>query len=190
MADPSLSAHAGVPAQRERPHAGRMAQARALASKSLQLQRRNVRSNACLVAAPILFCILLLALQFSLNRLMTGSEFQVCVCVCGACRTAAGVALHVRGLVLTPTLLLLRCPMHGILHAVQCGCQCTQCCFDVDPSNCTVQTDSPCAHTCLQRNASNCGLQFSVGAQAAACSIAHPSTWPPILQVCGAGWRR
>jgi hypothetical protein len=38
---------------------------------------------------------------------------------------------------------------------------------------------------CKTYNKSNCGVQYSDQQNAAYCAIDTPSTWPPLLQVCG-----
>jgi hypothetical protein len=61
-----------------KPHTASLAeQARALYRKSATFQMRNITTNVCIVSAPVLFCILLLLLQVGVQKLMSGSEFQV-----------------------------------------------------------------------------------------------------------------
>jgi hypothetical protein len=41
-------------------------------------QRRNLCSNICLLSAPIFFCVMLLAVQVAINRLLlTGEDYEV-----------------------------------------------------------------------------------------------------------------
>lgn len=55
-----------------------MAQAGALWRKNAVYQRRNVGTNACLLCAPILFCLLLLVVQVAVTKLLlTGENYQV-----------------------------------------------------------------------------------------------------------------
>jgi hypothetical protein len=72
---------------------------------------------------------------------------------------------------------------HLLLCCLQCGCQCTKCCYGGRKDNCTSLANSTCPYTCLERNNSNCGLQFSVGTQVAFCDMQHPSAWPAVIQV-------
>jgi hypothetical protein len=54
------------------------AQAGALYRKNAVYQRRNLCSNVCLLSAPIFFCLMLLAVQLSINKLLlTGPDFEV-----------------------------------------------------------------------------------------------------------------
>lgn len=69
----------------------------------------------------------------------------------------------------------------GVL--LQCGCQCTKCCFNGDRSNCTSVELGTCQYDCLERNKSSCGVQFSTPQQSVFCAIPHTSSWPAILQV-------
>jgi hypothetical protein len=66
---------------------------------------------------------------------------------------------------------------------LQCGCQCTQCCFNGDANNCTRMEMTPCPYECKAYNRSACGIQFSKPRQAPFCAIPHTSSWPAILQV-------
>lgn len=61
-------------------HASLKAQAGALYRKNAVYQRRNLCSNICLLSAPIFFCIMLLAVQVAINRLLlTGEDYEVCI---------------------------------------------------------------------------------------------------------------
>jgi hypothetical protein len=54
------------------------AQANALYRKNAVYQRRNMCSNVCLLSAPIFFCLMLLAVQVAINRLLlTGEDYEV-----------------------------------------------------------------------------------------------------------------
>lgn len=73
---------AGAPLQSE-PKRGATfsSQARALYRKNAVYQRRNWCSNACLLAAPIFFCLLLFIVQIAVNKLLlTGENFEVRAC--------------------------------------------------------------------------------------------------------------
>jgi hypothetical protein len=70
-----------------------------------------------------------------------------------------------------------------VCFRVQCGCQCTRCCFNGDPSNCTSITQGTCPYECLQHNKSHCGVAFSTPSQYPFCDLDHTSSWPAILQV-------
>jgi hypothetical protein len=53
-------------------------QASALYRKNAVFQRRNWCSNACLLSAPIFFCLLLLGIQVAINKLLlTGEDYAV-----------------------------------------------------------------------------------------------------------------
>eukprot|EP00878_Enallax_costatus_P041799 GHUV01048687.1.p1 GENE.GHUV01048687.1~~GHUV01048687.1.p1 ORF type:complete len:147 (+),score=50.20 GHUV01048687.1:540-980(+) len=52
-------------------------QAGALLRKNAQYQRRNIGTNLCLLASPIVFCVLLLVVQVALNKLLTGDDYKV-----------------------------------------------------------------------------------------------------------------
>lgn len=52
-------------------------QAGALFRKNAVFQRRNMGTNVCLLASPIVFCVMLLVVQVALNRLLTGENFEV-----------------------------------------------------------------------------------------------------------------
>ncbi|KAG0592931.1 hypothetical protein KC19_1G291300 [Ceratodon purpureus] len=54
-------------------------QANALFRKNLTFQKRNWRTNCCLVFFPIFLCILLVVIQTAINNLLSGSDFQ-CGC--------------------------------------------------------------------------------------------------------------
>jgi len=59
-------------------HASLRAQAGALYRKNAVYQRRNLCSNICLLSAPIFFCVMLLAVQVAINRLLlTGDDYEV-----------------------------------------------------------------------------------------------------------------
>ena len=74
----------------------------------------------------------------------------------------------------------------------ECGCQCSQCCYGGDASNCTKLLSGYCntdnGFSCLSTNSSACGPQFSSGQQAAFCSIPSPSNWPAIINVSLCAW--
>jgi hypothetical protein len=64
------------------PIAGRGAtfrsQAGALYRKNAVYQKRNWCSNACLLSAPIFFCLLLFGIQIAINKLLlTGEDYAV-----------------------------------------------------------------------------------------------------------------
>ncbi|GFR42637.1 hypothetical protein Agub_g3573 [Astrephomene gubernaculifera] len=60
-------------------------QANALLRKSATYQKRNVRTNICLLSSPIFFCILLLIIKQLVNNVFfTGQDF-VCGCKCVQC---------------------------------------------------------------------------------------------------------
>jgi hypothetical protein len=80
-ASPAAAAAAGHGQQQEQQqpgHASLKAQAGALYRKNAVYQRRNLCSNICLLSAPIFFCIMLLAVQVAINRLLlTGEDYEV-----------------------------------------------------------------------------------------------------------------
>ncbi len=45
------------------------------------LQKRNCRTNTCLISFPIIICLLLFIFQLLINKVFNGSEFQ-CGCQC------------------------------------------------------------------------------------------------------------
>lgn len=54
------------------------AQANALLRKSATYQKRNVRTNICLLSSPIFFCLLLLIIRILVNNVfLTGPDFEV-----------------------------------------------------------------------------------------------------------------
>lgn len=74
-------AGAGVPASHR---ASMRGQAAALYRKNATFQRRNACSNVCLLSAPIFFCLMLLAIQVAINRLLlTGDDYEVCAMMGG-----------------------------------------------------------------------------------------------------------
>ncbi|KAG2490617.1 hypothetical protein HYH03_011009 [Edaphochlamys debaryana] len=65
--------------------AGFGAQANALLRKSAVYQKRNVRTNICLLSSPIFFCLILLFIKILVNRVfLTGVDFE-CGCQCVQC---------------------------------------------------------------------------------------------------------
>ncbi|KAG2425810.1 hypothetical protein HXX76_013435 [Chlamydomonas incerta] len=61
------------------------AQANALLRKSATYQKRNVRTNICLLSSPIFFCLLLLFIRILVNKVfLTGPDFE-CGCQCLSC---------------------------------------------------------------------------------------------------------
>ncbi|KAF8065710.1 ABCA3 [Scenedesmus sp. PABB004] len=74
---------AGGAAQGQR--ASLRAQAGALYRKNAAFQARHMCSNVCLLSAPIFFCLMLLAVQVAINRLLlTGADYE-CGCQCTRC---------------------------------------------------------------------------------------------------------
>jgi hypothetical protein len=49
-------------------------QAGALFKKNVVFQKRNYKSNCCLISAPILFCVLLFMIQTVVNRVLLNSD--------------------------------------------------------------------------------------------------------------------
>ncbi|KXZ51666.1 hypothetical protein GPECTOR_11g119 [Gonium pectorale] len=65
--------------------AGFGAQANALLRKSATYQKRNVRTNICLLSSPIFFCLILLFIKILVDRLfLAGVDFE-CGCRCVRC---------------------------------------------------------------------------------------------------------
>lgn len=61
------------------------------------MQKRNVKTNCCIISFPIAICLLLLGLQLAINVIFQGSDFK-CGCQCVAftdgrqgCETKCGV---------------------------------------------------------------------------------------------------
>lgn len=74
----AAAAAAGRGGEPQPGHASLKAQAGALYRKNAVYQRRNLCSNICLLSAPIFFCIMLLAVQVAINRLLlTGEDYEV-----------------------------------------------------------------------------------------------------------------
>lgn len=73
-----------------------------------------------------------------------------------------------------------RCP------CPQCGCKCTQCCFQGNASNCTAVSMGTCPYECLEKSKTECGVRYSTARQSFFCAIPNPSSWPAVLQVCAA----
>jgi hypothetical protein len=79
QAAPAAAGAGSSPQQQRGQHASLKAQAGALYRKNAVYQRRNLCSNVCLLSAPIFFCIMLLAVQVAINRLLlTGEDYEVC----------------------------------------------------------------------------------------------------------------
>ncbi len=58
--------------------AGFGVQANALLRKSATYQKRNVRTNICLLSSPIFFCLLLLIIKLLVDNIfLTGEDFEV-----------------------------------------------------------------------------------------------------------------
>eukprot|EP00882_Tetradesmus_deserticola_P013381 GHRQ01014206.1.p1 GENE.GHRQ01014206.1~~GHRQ01014206.1.p1 ORF type:complete len:323 (+),score=58.27 GHRQ01014206.1:307-1275(+) len=98
---------------------------------------------------------------------------------------SSNVCLLCTPILLCLLLLLLQTAIAKLLlkgDQYQCGCQCTRCCFEGDPSNCTSIAQGTCPYECLQRNKSHCGVAFSTPTQYPFCDLDHTSSWPPILQ--------
>ena len=76
------------PSQQQQP-AGRgatfRAQAGALYRKNAVYQRRNWRTNACLLSAPVFFCLLLFGIQIAINKLLLTGDDYACGCRCTRC---------------------------------------------------------------------------------------------------------
>ncbi|PNH11475.1 ABC transporter A family member 12 [Tetrabaena socialis] len=61
------------------------AQANALLRKSATYQKRNVRTNICLLSSPIFFCVILLIIKLLINNVfLSGPDFE-CGCKCMQC---------------------------------------------------------------------------------------------------------
>ncbi|KAJ7541144.1 hypothetical protein O6H91_10G048600 [Diphasiastrum complanatum] len=64
-------------------------QTNALLRKNLTFQKRNWRTNACLVVFPLQLCIVLVVIQLLINSLIGGSKFS-CGCACVPVNGSAG----------------------------------------------------------------------------------------------------
>ncbi|KAH7366061.1 hypothetical protein KP509_18G061500 [Ceratopteris richardii] len=56
-------------------------QANALLRKNLTFQKRNKKTNGCIITFPFLLCLLLFVLQTAINTILSGSAFK-CGCKC------------------------------------------------------------------------------------------------------------
>ncbi|XP_031262245.1 ABC transporter A family member 7-like [Pistacia vera] len=62
--------------------AGFGTQANALLRKNLTFQKRNVKANIRLVAFPIVLCLLILAIQILLDKVVSNNDDNKCGCIC------------------------------------------------------------------------------------------------------------
>ncbi|KAH8974880.1 hypothetical protein BDL97_01G124900 [Sphagnum fallax] len=76
-----MDANGDNPGREPQRRTGYATQANALFRKNLALQKRNCRTNTCLISFPIIICLLLFILQLSINKVFNGSDFQ-CGCQC------------------------------------------------------------------------------------------------------------
>ncbi|KAF3322079.1 ABC transporter A family member 7 [Carex littledalei] len=89
------SCEGGGDVARERGAASFSTQANALLRKNLTFQKRNVTSNTCVVAYPVLICVLLISLQTLINNEIDKPKYQ-CGCKCipvngtGKCQNVCG----------------------------------------------------------------------------------------------------
>ncbi|KAF3320383.1 ABC transporter A family member 7-like protein [Carex littledalei] len=89
------SPYGGGDVARERGVASFSTQANALLRKNLTFQKRNVKSNACIVAYPVLICVLLIIMQSLINKEINKPKYQ-CGCKCipvngnGTCQNVCG----------------------------------------------------------------------------------------------------
>lgn len=69
-------------------------QANALLRKNATLQKRNMKTNACLIIFPFLLCLMLIILQVVVNNLLNSSKYR-CGCKCvngtGGCQEFCGI---------------------------------------------------------------------------------------------------
>ncbi|KAJ4769649.1 Abc transporter a family member 7 [Rhynchospora pubera] len=79
----------------ERGAASFSTQANALLRKNLTFQKRNIKTNTCLVAYPVLICLLLIIMQSVINSELDKPKYR-CGCSCvplngtGTCQTVCG----------------------------------------------------------------------------------------------------
>ena len=161
-------------------------QANAILRKNARFQQRNRKQTACILLAPVLYCLILLALQLAINNAFNTPDNKV--------RTCAGRHWR-RWRRRCPPLSGKACDMaRPLCHAAaaQCGCLCTSCCSTSANGTETCRTTATGGNnTCLPGtydkcntyDDSVCGLQQSSGDQAAFCAIPSPSSWPPVMQV-------
>ncbi|XP_078149465.1 ABC transporter A family member 7-like [Carex rostrata] len=89
------SCEGGGDVARERGAASFLTQANALLRKNLTFQKRNVKSNMCIVAYPVLICVLLIILQTLINNEIDKPKYK-CGCKCipvngtGKCQNVCG----------------------------------------------------------------------------------------------------
>ncbi|KAG0620187.1 hypothetical protein M758_4G196700 [Ceratodon purpureus] len=71
----------GLHSEEPRRRTSSSTQANALLRKNLTFQKRNWRTNCCLVLFPITLCILLVVIQVAVNSVFSGDDFK-CGCKC------------------------------------------------------------------------------------------------------------
>ncbi|CAK9255712.1 unnamed protein product [Sphagnum jensenii] len=76
-----MDANGDNPGREPQRRTGYATQANALFRKNLALQKRNCRTNTCLISFPIIICLLLFILQLVINKVFNGPDFQ-CGCQC------------------------------------------------------------------------------------------------------------
>ncbi len=159
-------------------------------------QKRNYKSNCCLISAPILFCVLLFMIQTVVNRVLLNSDdFKVgawhrrarwirrwpAAQAAAPGARLAGAAGRPRA---RPAVLSTRRLPPPPPSLAQCGCRCTQCCTTTNGvETCRALTQGYCSDTCKARDESACGIQYSTPVQATFCPVPRPSSWPPVVQV-------
>jgi hypothetical protein len=145
-------------------------QASALIRKNAVQQRRAVKTNICLISAPLIFCIFLWGMQSLVLKLILASPNY-----------------HVSSQSFSTTKQHFMDALNIFVYS-QCGCQCLSCCItnnEGTESCSSLETgfcDSDNGFTCTKSNESNCGVQFSSDLQAVWCEIPHPSSWPPVMK--------
>jgi hypothetical protein len=89
------SGDGGGDVARERGVASFSTQANALLRKNLTFQKRNIKTNTCIVAYPFIICVLLILIQILINNEIDKPKYQ-CGCTCipvngtGTCQKVCG----------------------------------------------------------------------------------------------------
>ncbi|KAL4858934.1 ABC transporter A family member 5 [Chlorella vulgaris] len=144
--------------ERLRQRASLWTQTGALVCKQASFQKRKWMSNAVLLAAPFIICMLLWVLQEVINQQLDARAFR-CGCKCLSC--CDWVSL----------------PGSNMTGAGGSGTLVYQCYQATDDRPC-----SPYAK-CQAYNDSVCGFLYSTAEQVAYCPVEEPPLWPALMEV-------
>lgn len=149
-------------------------QANALCRKNLAYQKRNTRSNCCIILSPIFVSLLLLVIQVALDSALDKPSnrveyhFKQTLPSC----SFAGIALHQQR--------FNRSCMTCFAHCLQCGCLCLSCCSDTvsGTKECHNATD---ANPCLPGTLACLTQQLPLHASPSSCVFSNPALNASIL---------